>query len=204
MKYDINRIPVVILAAGESKRMGIPKGLLNFEGKLFLTHQIEQLLNMGFRKIIAVFGKNEDIYREKIPELNRITVIVNPTPEKGQFSSIQCGLLSLSNVSQSACFILPLDVPCPDLDVWEKLTIELILTDAYAAIPEFQGKKGHPVLISEDFRQHLLHCDSGNRLDFEIHKIIDQNKAKIISVDDKKVTLNINTLEEWNKFKVMQ
>ena len=203
MKYDMNKIPVIILAAGESKRMGMPKGLLNFKGKPFLTYQIEQLSDMGFTKIIAVFGKNEDIYKEKIPELNGITVIVNPTPEKGQFSSIQCGLLSLSNVSQSATFILPVDVPCPNFDVWEKLAVELILTDAYASIPEFQGKKGHPVLISEKFKQHLMTSDSDNRLDFEIHKLIDQQKAKIISVTDRKVTLNINTPEEWNEFKVM-
>ena len=200
----MNKIPVIILAAGESKRMGIPKGLLNYQGKTFLSYQIDQVSNMGFSKIVVVLGKNEKIYQEKIPELKKHTIIVNPAPEKGQFSSIQCGLLSLSNVSQSGAFILPIDVPCPDYDVWEQLAIELLLSDANVSIPEFQGKKGHPVLLSEEFKQHLLSCDSESRLDFKIHKQIDEHKAKVISVNDKNITLNINTLEEWKEYKVMQ
>lgn len=200
----MNKIPVIILAAGESKRMGIPKGLLNYQGKTFLSYQIDQVSNMGFSKIVVVLGKNEKIYQEKIPELKKHTIIVNPAPEKGQFSSIQYGLLEISKESQSGVFILPVDVPCPNRTVWELLVEGLISSDSNVSIPEYEGKKGHPVLLSEEFKQYLLTCKTDSRLDFEIKKQQDMQKAKIISVKDIKITYNLNTLEEWEKFKVKQ
>ncbi|MHA2309424.1 MAG: nucleotidyltransferase family protein [Candidatus Heimdallarchaeaceae archaeon] len=202
MQLEIKKIPVIILAAGDSQRMGEIKGLLEYNGKPFLAFQLEKLLEMGFWEIIVVLGKDYKIYQDKIPKLKDIIITVNPNPEKGQFSSIQYGLLEVSKVNLLGVFILPVDVPCPEKEVWENLLKSLNSSNANVSIPAFQGKKGHPVIISEDFKEYLLTCKIDSRLDFEINKQKDMEKAKIISVKDKNITRNLNTPEEWEEFKV--
>ncbi len=202
MNPNLKKIPVIVLAAGDSQRMGIPKGLLDYYGKPFITCQIEFLLEIGFLDIIVILGKDKNIYFEQIPELKDFRVVINPSPERGTFSSILCGLKQISKTDQSGVFILPIDVPSPEKDVWIQLTEGMSSSNVNVTIPSFEGKKGHPVLISEEFRQHLLSCESDSRLDFEIHKQINQQKAKIISVNDLNITLNLNTIEDWEAYKV--
>jgi molybdenum cofactor cytidylyltransferase len=201
MNNILKQFPVIILAAGESQRMGKLKGLLDYMGKPFLSHQILCLKELGFSNIIVVLGKNYIQYREQIKELEDTKITINPNPEKGQFSSLLNGLSALSKKTQGV-YILPLDVPCPIRSVWVQLAENLSLTHANVCIPEYEGKKGHPVLISEDFKQYLLTCKTNSRLDFEINKQKDMQKAKIISVKDKNITRNLNTPEEWEEFKV--
>ncbi len=202
MKLEIKKIPVIILAAGDSQRMGEIKGLLDYKGKPFLAFQIEKLLEIGFWEIIVVLGSDYQTYQDRIPKLKDTIITVNPYPEKGQFSSIQYGLLEVSKVYQSGVFILPVDVPCPEKEVWEYLAKSLSSSNANVSIPAFQGKKGHPVIISEKFKEYLLTCKTDSRLDFEINKQKDIDKARIISVKDINVTRNLNTPEEWEDFKV--
>jgi molybdenum cofactor cytidylyltransferase len=197
MDINYKSLPVIVLAAGESRRMGEAKGLLDYKGKPFLSYQIEQLRELGFWEIIVVLGKEYELYQSKIAELKDIVITVNPDPERGQFSSIQFGLLALSKAFKTGVYILPLDVPCPEMEVWEKLAKGLNSNEVNATIPEFEGKKGHPVLISEEFKEYLLSCPTNSRLDYEIHRQQDMEKAKIISVKDKKITFNLNTPKEW-------
>jgi molybdenum cofactor cytidylyltransferase len=204
MKSNFKIIPVIILAAGDSKRMGVPKGIMDYYGKPFLSRQIECLLEISFSEIIVVLGKDKDLYQEKISELRNCKVILNPDPEKGQFSSLKYGLQEVSESQSSGVFILPLDVPCPKKEVWKQLGFNLNLFDASVLIPQFEGKRGHPVLLSDEFKNYLLTCDLNTRLDHEIRKKIEQGKAKIISVNDNNITLNLNTPEDWEAFKVKQ
>lgn len=200
MKIDFKNLPVIILAAGDSKRMGEPKGLLNYRGKPFLVHQVERLLEIGFSEIIVVLGKDYKLYHEKVPELNGVEFTVNPATERGQFSSIQCGMQKIKSSMAAGVFIFPIDVPCSDEEVWEELANALSSSNIAVTIPEFQGKKGHPVLISREFMQHLIACEFDTRLDFEIYKQIDLKKAKIISVNDRNITRNLNTPEDWKEY----
>ena len=202
MSINVKSLPVIILAAGESQRMGRPKGLLDFKGKPFLSHQITCLKEIGFWEIIVVLGEDHELYQKQIEELEKTIIIINPNPEKGQFSSIQYGLLALSKKLQSGVYILPIDVPCPRRSVWEQLAKNMNAINVSVCIPEFEGKKGHPVLLSEEFKQYLLTCRTDSRLDFEIDKQKDMKKAKIISVKDKNITRNLNTPEDWEEFKV--
>ncbi|MBY9000131.1 MAG: nucleotidyltransferase family protein [Candidatus Heimdallarchaeota archaeon] len=198
MKDDFTTSTVIILAAGDSQRMGTPKGLLDYNGKPFLEHQINCLSDLGFSEIIVVLGKDKNLYLEKVPKLGEISIAINHQPERGPFSSLQCGLRIVSESAPSSVFILPIDVPCPKKNVWEQMFDHLKKSSSRVSIPEFQGKKGHPVLLSEEFKNYLLTCKSDSRLDFEIRK----QKAIVVAVDDENITRNINTLEEWYEFKV--
>ena len=96
LNSEIKKIPVIILAAGESRRMGEIKGLLDYKGKPFLTYQLECLLEIGFWEILVVLGKDYRTFQKKVPKLKDLTATINPHPDRGQFSSIQHGLLEVS------------------------------------------------------------------------------------------------------------
>jgi len=201
MKNFHSKIPVVILAAGESKRMGTPKGLLDYKGKRFILSQVEKIQKMGLSKIIIVLGKSKEDYLQKAPEIKQYNIKTNPHPEKGIFSSIQIGLSGLSE-DVFGVFILPVDVPCPQERVWKAMLQNMKSSEVNVVVPSYEGKKGHPVLLSLGFIRYILACKSDSRLDHEIHKQEKQQRVKIISVKDSTILLNLNTIEDWESFKV--
>jgi len=86
------RIGTVILAAGSSTRMGRPKLLLPWGETSVLGHLLEQWGNAGAEQIAVVMAGGSEIIaqeldRLKFPARDRI---INPAPERGMFSSIQC------------------------------------------------------------------------------------------------------------------
>ena len=202
MKIKLSDIPVVLLAAGDSKRMGIPKGLLEYKGEPFILAQIANLEKMGFQKISIVLGKSKEQYFDKVPDIKDYKIEINPDPDKGVFSSIQCGLSNLSG-HEIGIFILPIDVPCPKKYVWKQMVNAMNSSDVSVVVPSFEGKKGHPVLLSSEFKDYILTLNSESRLDFEIRKQENQRKVKIISIKDSTILLNLNTIEEWDSFKVI-
>ena len=85
-------VGVVILAAGSSSRMGRPKLLLPWGETTVVGHLIEQWKKAGARQIAVVCAANvpaaqAELDRLRFPRENRI---LNPSPERGMFSSIQC------------------------------------------------------------------------------------------------------------------
>jgi CTP:molybdopterin cytidylyltransferase MocA len=157
-----------------------------------------------------------------------ILVVVNPHPEQGQFSSLLCALNYLPNISpgheecsqrlQKRCselrtpnservfllpgsFILPIDVPGPGKEVYEKLA-EALDAKTAAAIPRYQLKGGHPVLLSKSFCRHLISVDPASpeaRLDFQI-KILPGDRVAFVSVDNEEIGLNMNFRNEFQSY----
>ncbi len=183
-------IPVLILSAGESKRLGQPKALFNFNGKHWLEHQIVQLQSLNFKKITVVLGYFYSDINEKIDfaSLN-VAVVLGPNPELGQFSSLRQGLKNIS----SACFILPVDVPVPTKEVWQSLGA----MTADVVQPTFEGRAGHPILISKKFCHKILNAPDDSRLDILVRE--EQNRMRI-AVDDQKILMNLNTQNAFESF----
>lgn len=98
-------------------------------------------------------------------------------------------------------FILPIDVPCPAKEVFEKLT--LAFHDSIdAVIPEYQYKSGHPVLLSGDFLRRLAEIPGSSpdaRLDLRIRSL-PQERVSFVSVDDQNICLNMNSMENFQDF----
>ena len=81
----------LILAAGKSERMGRPKLMLDFHGKTFLEHIFEEASQSALTEVKVVLGHNAERVQSQFPSLEG-KWIVNPDYERGQLSSIQCGL----------------------------------------------------------------------------------------------------------------
>lgn len=184
---------VVLLAAGQSSRMGEPKGLWAIGGKPWLEHQLDALDELGAEAVL-VLGFDRQRYLESLPELeDRASVVVNPAPEHGPFSSLQCGL----RVSGAPAFVLPVDVPVPVADVWQAL--HRALTERFdAAVPVHEGRGGHPVLLAPALVTHVLGLPADSRLDHVLREW-DAERIARIPVLDRRVRLNLNAPEDWGK-----
>jgi len=201
----MNLPPLILLAAGKSTRMGTPKGLVDFKDEKLLTYNIRHFFSYGGSNIIIVLGHHIEAYFKSFPILERafntwgpfeggqIKTIINPAPDRGQFSSLIEGLKELNE----ACFILPIDVPTPEENVWHLLAERL--SDNISAIkPTFNDEGGHPVLLSSSFINKLKdlsldHKDA--RLDTQLNKLSKEQLLRV-SCNDSQILQNINTKDD--------
>ncbi len=93
----------IILAAGESRRMGSPKPLLPFEGKTFLERLLEEFLASSAEPIVVVLGHGADRILEQM-EWREARPVVNRNYGEGMLSSIRTGLGSSFRVLLSTEF----------------------------------------------------------------------------------------------------
>lgn len=202
--------PVIIPCGGKSIRMGTPKGLMSVGGRPWIEMQLTQLRNVGVTRAIIVLGYDAEKYLSELPwaqsallqwsSVNDILVMVvkNPHPELGPFTSLQTAIHHVESLGEPAAFFLPIDVPCPDVQVWRSLVCECEGLAA-AVIPSYAQRGGHPVLLSRELMLDLLKVpmDAADaRLDLQLHK---QRHVAYVDVDDPKVGVNINTPKDFEK-----
>lgn len=209
MKKVFDRCPLVLLCAGESRRAGIPKGLYAHQGRPWLLTQLDSFARAGGRRLIVVLGYHTESYLTAFPWLRaesskttppfglELLCTINPHPECGQFSSVQQGLRELQNLPCDAAFVLPVDVPIAEKYVWLSLS-KCLDKNIKAVIPVYEGKGGHPVLLSYNFAQELCRATEA-RLDHQLQALPAENVRRL-SVDDRKVVLNLNRSEDFERF----
>lgn len=194
----------VILAAGQSTRMGTDKALLPWPppmsgsapmGQTFLSAAI-QALDLFSDKVVVVVGKNENNLAPVI-YANGASLVRNPDPDRGQFSSLQVGLQEVLNDGRDSAVVTLVDRPPATTSTLK--TLYSAFTDApsevWAVIPEYKGKHGHPYLVAREMIEAFLKAaPTANARDIE-----HQNLPHIVyvAVDDPLVTLNVDTPEGY-------
>jgi molybdenum cofactor cytidylyltransferase len=194
----------VILAAGESSRMGRDKALLPWppptagqapSNNTFLSAAIRSLL-LATDFVLVVVGKNEAalapiIYAEGA------SLVANPDPSRGQFSSLQVGLHEVLNHGRDAAMITLVDRPPVGTTTMQTLREAFAVADhnVWAVVPEFSGKHGHPYLVGREMIAAFLRVQpKASARDIE-HEC--QEHIQYIHVEDSLVVLNINTPEDY-------
>jgi molybdenum cofactor cytidylyltransferase len=194
----------VILAAGESSRMGRDKALLPWppqaatanSGETFLSAAI-QLFTAHVDIVLVVAGKNE---RELAPVVYAQggALVVNPDPSRGQFSSLQTGLREVLNRGRDAAMITLVDRPPVKAE-----TIQLLETEfqqavrrwMWAVVPEYQGKHGHPILAGRELIEAFLRAPAtANAREIEHAH---QDKIAYVPVNDPFVAVDVDTPEQY-------
>ena len=213
MGNKIRHFPLILLAGGKSSRMGTPKGLLEYRGNLWLIEQFKRFKAASGGRAIVILGFHHEHYFEKIPWLRtagnqpvhqlglNISVVINPNPEYGQFSSLKCAIAFLQNEDFPGVFVHPVDVPSPKKEVYEKLS-RAFNRSVSAAIPRHRYKGGHPVLLSHAFLDRLAEISPSSaevRLDLQI-QALPRDQVAFVPVDDESVCLNMNFLDEFRSY----
>ncbi len=127
--------------------MGQPKALLPIGGTTFLGRLIS-IYQGRCEPVIVVLGHQAEVIRAGVRA--EATWVVNPEPERGQFSSLQTGLRALP--AGADCLFQPIDYPAvaaSTVEVLAGISGELV-------IPRFQGERGHPVRLSPLVIEELL------------------------------------------------
>lgn len=193
----------VILAAGESSRMGRDKALLPWPkdagtpsaGGTILSSAI-QSLSAYSDFVIVVGGKNEDALRPVVYGCGAF-LVRNPAPERGQFSSLQTGLQEVLNRGRDSAMVTLVDRPPPDAETLSALAgaFRTRQYGVWATIPEYQGRHGHPVLIGREMIEAFLTAPAtANAREIE-HA--NQNRISYLPVHDPQVITNADTPQEY-------
>jgi molybdenum cofactor cytidylyltransferase len=147
-------ITPVILAAGDSVRMGYPKALLPFRGGTFLAHILETLSTANLDSPLVVLGREADRIRKQIALADR-QVLVNRDPKRGQLSSMQLAIAEMSS-SAEACLFWPVDQPDVSAGLVRSLIDLFRKSAAQIALPVYGGRRGHPAIFGRGLFQELL------------------------------------------------
>src|SRR5712671_1636503 len=196
----------VILAAGESSRMGTDKALLPWpasaagqspSGHTFLSAAIHSFsLSTDF--VVVVAGTNESALAP-IAYANGASIVINPDPSRGQFSSLQVGLREVLNRGRDAAIITLVDRPPASIATVQSLreAFESAGNEVWAVVPEFSGKHGHPFLVGREMIEAFLDAPpTSTARDIEHQH---QDRIRYVPVDDPNVTLNVNTPDDYAK-----
>ncbi len=161
----------IILAAGESRRMGQPKALLPFRGGTFLSVLAETLAVCGDR-IFAVFGFQAEQLMKRAP--GSVVAVENPNYREGMLTSLQAGLRAIGQLPDRILFTL-VDHPA----IARETVVKLLETEAPIVIPRYAGKRGHPVLIRREIAQEILAEPSTSKLNI----VMDRHAGEIHYID---------------------
>jgi molybdenum cofactor cytidylyltransferase len=136
------RIVGVILAAGEGRRMGLPKALLRLGDRSFLALVAASLRRPGIERSVAVVGAGATRAREEI-EGTELAFLENPRAADGMLSSVRCGLLYAEELGADAVLLHPVDHPMVAPATIDRV-VDALMTGARIAVPSWQGRRGHP------------------------------------------------------------
>jgi len=188
----------VVLAAGESFRMGTDKALLKWESGTFLSGAI-QVLSPHVELVLVVAGKNANALAPIVNALGA-KLIENHHPEQGQFSSLQIGLQAVLERGRDAAIVALVDRPPAPAKTVAHLKQEFLRAieeDKWAVIPEHEGKHGHPIVIGRELIEAFLRAPAeSNARDVEHAH---QAHIAYVHVADPNVVANVDTPQQYKQ-----
>ena len=191
-------ISAIILAAGQSKRMGQPKMLLPWGKETVLAHVISIYQNAGITDIIVVTGGAREQIEELVSGLNVRTVHNDEYAKSEMLSSIKCGLRALTSQTQAVLIGLG-DQP----QVQKRSVLRVCETfqesKSNLVVPSYQMRRGHPWLVARFLWDELLKMDSPQSpRDFlNAHA----KEIKYVDIDNPSILQDLDTPEDYLKFK---
>jgi molybdenum cofactor cytidylyltransferase len=154
------RIGAVILAAGESRRMGQPKMLLPWKGGTIIRQVCQQVIASGVYEVVVVAGRLVSQIQEQIGDLP-VQVVLNPDYEQGEMlSSLQVGLRAIWRTSD-ACMVVLGDQPAIQPAIARDLADYYCQGRGRIVAPSYQQRRGHPLIIDRAFWQPILDLPPG-------------------------------------------
>jgi molybdenum cofactor cytidylyltransferase len=186
----------LILAAGESRRMGFPKALLQYREQTFLDTLIE-LFALRCRPVIVVLGAGAGDIRARATR--RATFAVNPHWALGQTTSMQCGLRAVPADAEGVLFTL-VDHPAVSPSTIDALLDgDSLLADhrPLVRVPRFGKRRGHPIWFSRQLIPEFLALpETGAARD-----VVRSHAAEteFLDVDDPGILADIDDAEAYRR-----
>jgi molybdenum cofactor cytidylyltransferase len=186
-------VSAILLAAGESQRMGRPKQLLPFGSSTILGKTIDNLLSSRADEVIVVLGTRAGAMKQVIAG-RQVKVVVNPDYRKGMSASLIAGLERVDSKAQWVMVALA-DQPLIDKDTYNRLIEEALGCDMGIILPTYRSKRGNPVIFSIKYKDELLGLEG----DLGGREILRKHPDDIleVAVGSEGVTIDINNLDDY-------
>jgi CTP:molybdopterin cytidylyltransferase MocA len=186
------KLSAIILAAGESRRMGEPKALVQFGEHRFLETIINNFHDAGVDHRLVVLGHGAaDIY-ESVKHLPA-QFLENPRYSLGQFSSLQAGVNALPLETDGA-FLALVDQPQISSGIISAIKGQFIANPQMIVIPTFNGRRGHPPILPRAVLQKIASAPETETAATIIRRHPEQTLE--FEVDSESILWNINTKDE--------
>ena len=191
----------IILAAGESRRMGSPKMLLPFNGTTVIGQVIENVLAAGVIDTLVIAGAD----REEIIKAVKSYPVqhsYNDNFRSGMLSSVQCGFAFLPDHCHAA-LIVPGDQPMISAMEIKKVMEAWKESGKGIVMPVYNGKRGHPLVVDMKYRAEVLSLPEEDGL----RALAARHPDDVIEAetDDQSVLRDIDTREDYlNELKIIK
>jgi len=190
----IKNIAHIILAAGSSSRMGVPKQLLPWKNSSLIGCEIKKSLQLKELTTFVVLGANFEIIKKEI-EHDPVEVLYNPNWRLGMGTSISVGIQHIlkNNTLFGAVLITLVDQPFMDVIHLRSLISKYIENENKIIATKMKDRIGVPAIFPNPYFEVL----SDLKEDYGARHIIKKYKDHIISIDGKNKTDDIDTPEQY-------
>lgn len=189
-------VTAVVLAAGESSRMGRPKPLLPLDGETFLGHLLAEIRASRVSHTVLVLGHHPEAILDAMPEVAPLAA-VNPNYQLGQLSSLHVGLDSVADGTDAILMCLA-DHPFISRAVMDALIDAFEHTHRPIIVPTCDGRRGHPTLFGRDLFDELRAAplDQGARVVVRAHA----HEMLELPTDEVGILADVDTPEQYEQW----
>ncbi|MHB8902054.1 MAG: nucleotidyltransferase family protein [Thermoguttaceae bacterium] len=184
----------IVLAAGNSRRMGRQKLLLPMGEGTVVGRIVDELLASPVDQVLVVVGSDGGAVAEAL-EPRPVQLVVNPDPDGDMLSSVRCGLRAMDR--DQGVLVVPGDLAGITRVVIAQLVAAFADGTDRIVVPTFEGKRGHPLLFSAAYRQEIL-----TRFDnIGLRGLLEAHPDAIcqVEVDSPAVLVNMNLPEDYRR-----
>lgn len=194
----MNKIVILILAAGNSSRMGAIKQLLPWQEGTLIENAIKQAKASIASDVIVVLGANHQKIEQKINHQNAILVI-NDTWESGLGSSIACGInyIDKSLKNTDAVLVMLADQPLIKTEFLNHMMRKFINGNTNIVATKYEQKAGVPAIFGSDYFKELSTLSN----DFGAKMILEKNKSLILLLEAQGITFDVDSPEDYDRIK---
>jgi len=193
-------LAAIILAAGDSTRMGRPKALLpDPDGRPFVARLVRTFAAAGLHDIVIVTGSlhaaiAEAVAADGLPVAPNL--VNNPQPALGQVSSLWMGLDAVSRLGVDGMLMTLVDIPLVRASTIQKVIDEWTRSRAPIVRPAVGDRHGHPVLFDRSLFDALRHAPITEGARAVVHANAD--RIVNVQVDDEGCLLDVDTPADYN------
>ena len=186
-------ISAILLAAGESTRMGRLKALLPWQDLTLVEYQVQSLQRAGVAEVVLVVGHRGDEVEAPVKGMPGVKAVANPDYRQGKATSVKTGLRHLSSSIQGI-LVLAVDQPRPP-HILESLIKAHLERGALITCPVYRGHTGHPLIFASGLLPEMLAItEEGQGLREVTHR--HSGETYRMEVDTPIVTVDVNSPED--------
>jgi molybdenum cofactor cytidylyltransferase len=188
-------ISAILLAAGESRRMGEFKQLLPYGDKPFVVRCVDNLLATAVDELIVVTGHRDNDVRRALADC-KVKIVFNPNYREGMSTSIQAGVRAVAEHSQAILIALA-DQPQIGTRIIDQVIEAFERTTLPIVIPAYNHRRGHPIILDASLKEEILAITP----EMGLKEVVQRHPAEILYVEvaDDAVLMDFDYPEDYRR-----